>query len=449
MMLDFSIITVALPDIEVALNFSQQILQWVVSAYALTFGGFLLLGGRAADLFGRRRVFVIGLVLFVLASLAAGLAQGKIMLLVARAMQGIGAAMVSPSALSILIVTFPEGPERNRALTIWGAMAASGIVAGVLLGGLITSALSWRWVLIVNVPVGLMTLMLTPLLLKERYKRPPPRYIDWPGALAITVGLVGIVYSLERAGSVGWRSIQLPIAFGVAVISLIAALWIEARSPAPLVPLAVFRRRSIISGTLLGALMNASLSAGVIILTLHMQKVLEYSPLQTGLAFLPVALVAVGSAPFAPRLADRFGTKYTLAYSITLVAVGLLALSRAPVQANFFADLLPGGIAIGLGIVVTQVSISITATSGVSDSEEGLVAGLLTTSQQIGSALGLAILIAVAAIRTKAVSGGAIEPSTAALAAGYQAALLTGAGFAALGVVVSLVVIPKKRILEK
>lgn len=444
MVLDFSIITVALPDIEVALNFSQQILQWVVSAYALTFGGFLLLGGRAADLFGRRRMFVIGVVLFTIASLVGGLAVDRIMLLIARSFQGIGAAIVSPSALSILLVTFPEGNERNQALTIWGAMAAGGIAAGVLLGGVLTSVLSWRWVLMVNVPIGLLVLAVTPTLLKKRYKRPAPPYIDWPGALAITIGLVFVVYSLERAGSAGWRSVQLIIASSIAAASLMAALWIEARSPAPLLPLSIFRRRSIVAGMLIGALMNAALGAGVIILTLYMQKVLNYSPLQAGLSFLPVAIVAVGSAPFAPKLAARFGTKYTLTGSIAMVAIGLLTLSQVPVEGVFATDLLPGGIAIGLGIVITQVSISITATSGVSDSEEGLVSGLLTTSQQIGSALGLAILIAVAAIRTRTVSGGAVEASAAALTAGYRAALLTGASFAAIAIVVSLVVVKKK-----
>jgi EmrB/QacA subfamily drug resistance transporter len=446
MVLDFSIITVALPDIEVALNFSQQILQWVVSAYALTFGGFLLLGGRAADLFGRRRMFIIGVTLFTVASLVAGLAVDRIMLLIARSFQGIGAAIVSPAALSILLVTFPEGNDRNKALTIWGAMAAGGIAVGVLLGGVLTSVLSWRWVLIVNVPIGLLTLAVTPLLLKPRYKRPAPPYIDWPGALAITIGLVFVVYSLERAGSAGWQSVQLIIASSIATASLLAALVIEARSPAPLLPLSIFRRRSIVAGMLIGALMNAALGAGVIILTLYMQKVLLYSPLQAGLSFLPVAVVAVASAPFAPKLAARFGTKYTLAGSISMVAVGLLALSRVPVEGRFLTDLLPGGIAIGLGIVITQVSISITATSGVSNSEEGLVSGLLTTSQQIGSALGLAILIAVAAIRTRAVSGGAVEVSAEALTAGYQAALLTGASFAALAIVISLVVVKRKKV---
>ena len=446
MVIDFSSLTVALPDIEQALNFSQQVLQWVISAYALAFGGFLLLGGRAADLFGRRRVFMIGLLVFTVGSLVGGLAQFRTMLLIARSVQGIGAAIVSPSALSILIATFPEGKERNRALTVWGAMAAGGIAIGVVTGGILTNALSWRWVFFVNVPIGIFALIVAPLLIEKDRDRPIPTYIDWPGALTITLGLVGLVYTLERVGSVGWRSVQLMVFLPIAVVSLIAFAFIEAYSPAPLMPLKVLRRRSIIAGTLLGALMNAALGASVIILTLYMQKVLNYSPLQAGLSFMPVAVVAMLTAPFAPKLAARFGTKYTLAGSITLVAVGLLALSRVPIEAQFTQDLLPGGIAIGLGIVITQVAISITATSRVSDSEEGLVSGLLTTSQQIGSAIGLAVLVAVAVVRTKAVAGVDVlttAPSVEALTAGYSAALKVGAGFAIAGVVVSLLVIEK------
>ncbi len=442
MVLDFSIVTVALPEIEQALNFSQQVLQWVVSAYALAFGGFLLVGGRAADLFGRRRVFILGLIVFTIASLVGGLAQFRTMLLIARAFQGIGAAIVSPSALSILIATFPEGSDRNRALTVWGAMAAGGIALGVVLGGILTSALSWRWVMFVNVPIGLLTLIAAPLLIEKDRDRARPTYLDWPGAIAITIALVGLVYTLERVGSVGWRSVQLMVFLPIAVVSLIAFAIIEARSPAPLIPLKVLRRRSILAGMLLGALMNAALGASVIILTLYMQKVLAYSPLQAGLAFSPVAVVAMLTAPFAPKLVARFGTKYTLASSITLVAVGLLGLSRMPADAQFVRDLLPGGVAIGLGIVITQVAISITATSRVSDSEEGLVSGLLTTSQQIGSALGLAVLVAVAAITTRTAAGNLpAEASMAALTAGYRAALIAGASFGALGVVVSLLVI--------
>ena len=447
MVLDFSSVTVALPEIEQALNFSQQVLQWVVSAYALAFGGFLLVGGRAADLFGRRRVFMIGLVVFTIASLIAGLSQFRTMLLIARSFQGIGAAIVSPSALSILIATFPEGNDRNRALTVWGAVAAGGIALGVVLGGILTNALSWRWVMFVNVPIGLFALVAAPLLVEKDRSLAKPAYIDWPGAIAITVGLMGLVYSLERIGSVGWGSVQLMVMLPIAVVSLVAFAAIEAYSPAPLMPLKVLRRRSILAGMLLGALMNAALGASVILITLYMQKVLQYSPLQAGLAFMPVAVVATLTAPLAPKLAARFGTKYTLAGSITLVGVGLLALSRMPLEAQFAKDLLPGGIAIGLGIVITQVSISITATSRVSNSEEGLVSGLLTTSQQIGSALGLAVLVAVAAIRTRAVTGAAstAEASVEALTAGYRAGLLTGATFAFIGVAISLLVIQKRR----
>ncbi len=461
MVLDFSIVNVALSAIQRDLDFSQQSLQWIVSAYALAFGGFLLLGGRAADLLGRRRVFMAGLGLFTLASLVGGLAQAQWILIVARAVQGLGAAVVSPAALSILTTTFAEGPERNRALSAWGAIAAGGFAAGVLLGGLLTDSFGWRAVMFVNVPIGLLTLILAPLLLSaSQPERQPERQpesqaqsasqkIDFLGAIAVTSGLVVLVYALEQASTVGWGSAQTLGLFAIAILLLAAFVWIEAHVSDPLVPLRVFRQRTLTGANLIGLLISAAIGSTIFILTLYMQQVLGYSALQTGLAFLPHAIAAMLSAPIASQLATRFGVKNTLTGSMTLAAVGLLHLSRIPVQGNFVRDLLPGTVIIGFGIVMTLVAVTIAATAGISDREQGMASGLLTTSQQIGAALGLAILVAVSSARTNAVNaelGGAANAqqgalTAEALTAGFEAALMVSVGFTIIGVLVALFVI--------
>jgi len=444
MVLDFSIVNVALSAMQQDLGFSQQNLQWVVSAYALAFGGFLLLGGRAADLFGRRRVFMIGLGLFTIASLVGGFAQTQWILIAARAVQGLGAAIVSPAALSILTTTFAEGQERNRALSVWGAIAAGGFAAGVLLGGILTDTLSWRSVMFVNVPIGLLTLILTPLLLSESRERSTTQQIDVLGAVTVTSGLVALVYALEQASGAGWGSARTLILFGIALALLAAFVWIESRAQDPLVPLRVFRRRTLTGANLIGLLMSAAIGSTIFILTLYMQQVLNYSALQTGLAFLPHAIAAMIAAPVASQLATQFGTKTTLTGSMTLAAVGLLHLSRIPMQGSFVRDLLPGTVIIGFGIVMTLVAVTIAATAGISDSEQGMASGLLNTSQQIGAALGLAILVAVSTARTEVVLaslGGAADAQRSALTAGFRAALVGSVGFAIAGLVVALWVV--------
>ncbi len=444
MVLDFSIVNVALSAMQQDLGFSQQNLQWIVSAYALASGGFLLLGGRAADLFGRRRVFMIGLALFTLASLVGGFAQAQWILIAARAVQGLGAAIVSPTALSILTTTFAEGQERNWALSIWGAIAAGGFAAGVLLGGILTDTLGWRSVMFVNVPIGLLTLAHTPMLLPESRERSTTQQIDVLGAVTVTSGLVALVYALEQASGAGWGSARTLILFSIALVLLAAFVWIESQAQDPLMPLRVFRLRTLTGANLIGLLMSAPISSTIFILTLYMQQVLNYSALQTGLAFLPHAIAAMIAAPVASQLATRFGTKTTLTGSMTLAAVGLLHLSRIPVQGNFVRDLLPGTVIIGFGIVMTLVSVMIAATAGISDSEQGMASGLLNTSQQIGAALGLAILVAVSTARTEAVLaslGDAADAQQSALTAGFAAALTGSAGFAIAGVLIALWVI--------
>ncbi len=446
--LDFSIVNVALPAMQKDLGFSQQNLQWVISAYALTFGGFLLLGGRAADLFGRRRVFMAGLGLFVLASLVGGLAHEQWVLISARAFQGLGAAIVSPAALSILTTTFTEGQERNRALSIWGAIAAGGFAAGVLLGGILTDALSWRWVMFVNVPIGIAAVALSPALLSESRKQTATTQIDLAGAVTVTAGLVLLVYALVQAPSAGWVAVSTVLMLGGAIAFLALFIWVESRSPAPLVPLVIFRSSTLTGANLVGALLSAAVASMVFILTLYMQQVLGYSALQTGMAFLPHALAAMAAAPLASQLLTRIGVKSTMVSGMVASMVGLLLLTHIPVQGNFVRDLLPGTVLVGFGIVTGLVSVTIAATAGVADSEQGLASGLLNTAQQIGSAVGLAILVAVATARTQAIvasTGNSRAALQTATTGGFQAALAVGAGFAAIGIIVALLVIREQK----
>jgi EmrB/QacA subfamily drug resistance transporter len=433
MLLDFSIVNVALPSMQRDLGFSQQNLQWIVSAYSLAFGGFLLLSGKAADLFGRRRVLTIGLGVFTLASLIGGLAQSQAILIAARAVQGLGAAIVSPTALSMLTTTFAEGTMRNRALSVWGAIAAGGFAVGVLLGGILTDALSWRWVMFVNVPIGLLTIFLTPILLPEIPAQSTRQKIDLLGAVTVTSGLVTLVYGLEQASGSGWGSAQTLILLAIALVLLAAFVWIEAHAQDPLVPLRVFRLQ-----TLIGA------NSIVFSLTLYMQQVLNYSALQTGLAFLPQAIAAMVAAPISSHLATRFGTKMTLTGSMTLTAVGLLHLSRMPVQGIFVRDFLPGSVIIGFGMVMTLVAVTIAATSGIQDREQGLASGLLNTSQRIGAALGLALLSTVSTSRAAARLSqleGVADAGRIASTAGFGSAAIGSVGFAIVGLLVAVFVV--------
>ena len=442
--LDFSIVNVALPAIQQDLGFSQPNLQWIVSAYSLTFGGFLLLGGRSADLFGRRRMFMAGLGLFILASLVGGLAQFQWVLITARVFQGLGAAILSPAGLSILTTTFKEGSQRDRALSIWGAMAAGGFAAGALLGGILTDGLNWRWVLFVNLPIGSIALLLSPRWLSEGQAQTRNQPIDLAGAATVTAGLVALVYALIQAPEVGWISVAtgLPLLGAIALFSLF--IWIESRSSAPLVPLKLFRQRTLIGINIVGALLSAAVGSMVFILTLYMQQVLGYSALQTGLAFLPHALAATLGAPIATKSIDRFGVKRTLIIGMVASMLGLMLLTRISVHSSFGWDILPGTVIVGFGIIIGIISVTIAATAGVSDRDQGLASGLLTTSQEIGAAIGLAILVAVATARTQSIST-RMGNSAIATTGGFQAALWVGAGFALLGIVVATITIHDKQ----
>src|SRR5881398_3393802 len=437
--LDASIVNVALPSIQRALHFSASNLQWVVNAYTLTFGGFLLLGGRAADLFGRRRVFLGGLILFSLASLAGGLAQSEPWLIAARAVQGLGAAIVSPAALSIVTTTFAEGSERNRALGIWGAVAGAGGAAGVLLGGILTDSLGWEWVLWVNVPVALIALALTPGLLPESRSESATRHFDAAGGVTVTAGLSVLAYALLDASSAGWGSTKIVGLLALSVALLAAFVAIELRSAAPLVPFRIFRLRTLTGANVVGILLGASLFSMFFFISLYMQQVLGYSPIHAGLSYLPLALTIIVAAGLGGQLVTRFGFKPILAAGMLFVAAGLLWFSRASVGGGFLSDILGPSLLAAMGLRFGFVTSTIAAVSGVNAREQGLASGLITTSQQIGGALGLAVLSTIATSRTSHVMASGTGSMKSALTDGFQSAFLGGSVIAALGFVATLV----------
>jgi EmrB/QacA subfamily drug resistance transporter len=433
--LDASIVNVALPTIGKALKFSESNLPWVVSAYVLTFGGFLLLGGRMADLLGRRRVFMGGLILFAIASLAGGLATSSGQLIAARAVQGLGAAILSPAALSIVTTTFRDGAERNRALGVWGAVAGSGGAAGVLLGGVLTDGLGWEWVLWVNVPIGLAAAALAPRLIAESRSEAATRHFDFGGAVSITAGLSLLVYALVDANDAGWGSARTIVLLIVSAILIAAFVAIERRSHWPLVPFRIFRLRTLTGANVVGLLVGASLFSMFFFISLYMQQVLGYSAIKSGLSYLPLAVSIIISAGIASQLVTRIGFKLVLAAGMTFIAAGLIWFSQVPVHGSFASDILGPSLLAAVGLGFAFVPTTIAAVSGVADREAGLASGLINTSQQIGGALGLAIL--------SAISISVIGPSHAPadLTEGFRAAFLAGAGLALLGLVGTLVLI--------
>jgi EmrB/QacA subfamily drug resistance transporter len=433
--LDASIVNVALPTIGNALKFSERDLPWVVNAYVLTFGGFLLLGGRVADLLGRRRVFLGGLVVFALASLAGGLAASSGQLIVARAVQGLGAATLSPAALAIVTTTFRDGAERNKALGVWGAVAGGGGAAGVLLGGVLTDGLGWQWVLWVNVPIGLIAAALAPMLIAESRAEEGTRHFDFAGAVSITAGLSLLVYALVDANAVGWGSARTIALLAVSVALIAGFIAIERRSRAPLVPFGIFRLRTLTGANVVGLLVGASLFSMFFFISLYMQQVLGYSAIRAGLSYLPLAVSIILSAGIASQLVTRIGFKYVLAAGMALIAAGLIWFSQISVHGGFASDILGPSLLAAVGLGFAFVAVTIAAVSGVSDREAGLASGLINTAQQIGGALGLAILAAISA----SVTGTSRAP--AVLTRGFHDAFLAGAGFALLGVLATLLLI--------
>jgi EmrB/QacA subfamily drug resistance transporter len=438
--LDASIVNVALPSIGKGLHFSERNLPWVVNAYVIAFGGFLLLGGRAADLLGRRRVFMAGLLVVAGASLAAGFAATQGQLIAARAAQGLGAAIVSPSALSIVTTLFKDGAERNKALGAWGAVAGSAGAVGVLLGGVLTESLGWEWVLWVNVPVSLIALALTPGLIPESRSDSAARHFDAAGAASVTAGLSVLAYALLDASSAGWGSTKIVGLLALAVALLGVFVAIELRSKAPLVPFRIFRLRTLTGANVVGVLLGASLFSMFFFISLYMQQVLGYSPIHAGLSYLPLALTIVVAAGVGGQLVTRFGFKPILAAGMLFVAAGLVWFSRVSVGGGFTSDILGPSLLAAMGLGFGFVTSTIAAVSGVREHEQGLASGLINTSQQIGGALGLAVLSTIATTRTThAIAGGSSLKH--ALTAGFQSAFLAGAIIAALGFAATLLLI--------
>jgi EmrB/QacA subfamily drug resistance transporter len=437
--LDIAIVNVALPSIQVDLGFSQENLQWVISAYALFFGGFLLLGGRAADLLGRRRIFLVGVVVFTVASLLAGLAWSEASLIAARALQGLGAAIISPAALSILSTTFAEGRERNIALGVWGAVGGFGAAAGVLAGGILTDALSWEWIFFVNVPIGVAAFFLAPLLLTES-RDARVKTFDVPGAALVTAGLSLLVYAITEAGRDGWFAGTTLAFFGVSLALLAGFVAWESRHPEPLMRFGLLQIRTVSGANVAGFIMGTAMFAMFLMLTLYMQQVLGYSAMRTGVAYLAVAGTAILWSAVAAQLVTRIGVKPVLVVGMATLTAGLVYFTQVSVGGSYLGDLLPGFLLIGIGIGFSFVPISIAALAGVQASEAGLASGLINTSQQIGGALGIAALSTIATTKTSdGVAAG--TPLPKALTDGFEAAFIWGAIVAAIGIVVALVLV--------
>ena len=443
--LDASIVNVALPSIGRDLEFSQGNLSWVVNAYTLVFGGFLLLGGRLGDLLGRRRMFMVGLGIFSFASLLGGLAQSDVQLIAARALQGLGAAIVSPAALSILTTTFREGRERNKALGVWGAVAGSGGAAGVLLGGVLTEYLGWEWVLFVNVPIGIVALSLAPRLLGESRDTTLGRNFDIAGAIAVTAGLALLVYTLVDTIDAGWGSAQT-LGLGAASIALLTGfvVW-ELRQEHPLVPFSIFKLRTLRASNVVAVLLGMALFSMFFFISLYLQQVLGYDALKAGFAYLPLALTIIFSAAVASQLVTRVGFKPTLVAGLLFVAAGLTWFSQISAPGgSYLGDVLFPSLLAAAGLGLSFVSVTIGAVTGTKEDEAGLASGLINTSQQIGGALGLAILATVANSRTSDVFAGGEQSSAIALTEGFQDAFLLGAVFAIVGAVLAATMVSSR-----
>src|SRR5919106_1474139 len=442
--LDIAIVNVALPSIQVDLGFSQENLQWVISAYALFFGGLLLLGGRAADLLGRRRIFLVGVIVFTVASLFAGLAWSEASLIGARAFQGLGAAIITPAALSILSTTFVEGRERNIALGAWGAVGGFGAAAGVLLGGVLTDALSWEWIFFVNIPVGVAAFVLAPLLLAES-RDARVKSFDAPGAVLVTGGLSLLVYAITQAGQEGWLAGRTLSVFAAALVLLVGFLAWERRHSEPLMRFGIFQIRTVSGANVAGFIMGTAMFSMFLMLTLYMQQVLGYSAMKTGVAYLAVAGTAIVWSAVAAQLVTRVGVKPVLVAGMATLTAGLVYFTQVSVGGSYVGDLLPGFLLIGIGIGFSFVPISIAALAGIQASEAGLASGLINTSQQIGGALGIAALSTIATSQTESsVASGEALPF--ALVDGFTAAFVAGVGIAAVGLVAALTLIRREEL---
>ncbi len=437
--LDGTIVNVALPTIQGYLGFSEVSLSWVVNAYLLTFGGFLLLGGRAGDLFGRRRMFMVGLALFTLASLFCGLAGSQTMLVAARAVQGLGGAIIAPAALSIIITTFTEPADRARAMGIWGFVVSGGGTIGVLLGGVLVGTLGWPWIFLVNLPIGIVALALCrPLLDAGRTESSEADGgIDLAGALLVTASLVAAVYAIVGTNTVGWTSTRTILLLVAATALMGLFVTVEARTRVPLVPLGIFRSRNLTVSNVVMVLIVAGIFGWFFFSALYLQRVLGYGSLQTGLAFLPATLL-LGALSYsaAAKVVNRFGVKPMMVVGMSLIALSLALFARAPVGGSFVLNVLPGMVLLGLGASFAFLTVILASVSDVPERDAGLASGLVNTAQQLGGALGLAVLASVAASRTEGLGSAGSVP-VAALNGGYHAAFLLSAIFVALAAVLA------------
>jgi EmrB/QacA subfamily drug resistance transporter len=434
--LDASVVNIALPSVQRGLHFSAANLQWVVNGYTLIFGGFLLLGGRAADLLGRKRLFIAGVVLFSLASLLNGFAQSSGMLIVGRGLQGLGGALVSPAALSIVTTTFSDGEQRTRALGVWSAIAASGAAVGLLVGGVLTDLASWRWVFFVNVPVGIATVVLALRYIRESRLQSAHRSFDIAGAVAVTGGLVVLVYAIVKAQAYGWGSARTLGLGAVAIVLLAAFLAIERRSRAPLMRLSIFRIRSLAVADTVLLLVASGMFGMFFFASLYVQEILGYSPLRAGLAFLPVTAGIMIGAGLAQQLIRRIGVRNVAVAGTALATAGMLVLTQLPVHGSYAGNLLVGLLPMSLGMGLTFVPITLLGTSGVRSEDAGLASGLFNTAQQVGGSLGLAILSTLAASQASSVlHGTGAAAAVTAKVSGYHVAFLAAAVMLASGVV--------------
>jgi len=447
--LDSSIVNVMLPKVQAAFSLSTTNLQWIVTAYTLAFGGFLLLGGRAADLFGRRKVFLAGLTAFTIASLLDGLSMSGGMLISLRAIQGLSAAFMSPAALSIVLVTYREGHERNLALSVWGSVAASGAAVGVLLGGVLTQYFGWRWNFFINVPVGIFVFATAWRIVPVHEAEERDNSLDLPGAAFVTSGLMLLVYGLVKAPTNGWMAHSTLAYFGISLLLLVAFVINEIKVKHPLVPLSIFKIRNVSGANVIQLFTAGALFSVFFYVSLYVQDVLGYSPSRTGLSFLPIPIVIGIGATIAPRLIKRIGFKPILIVAPIITSTGLFLLAHIPVSGSYFVHVLPGLLIMGLGLGFTFVSILVAATTGVKPNLSGLASGLVNTAQQIGGSLGLAIITGVSAsatvlfLRTTKLTGSLAHRT--AIVHGFHYAFYIASGFALSASILAMIVIKQKK----
>jgi EmrB/QacA subfamily drug resistance transporter len=442
--LDVAIVNVALPSIKTDLHFTQSSLQWVITAYALMFGGVLLLGGRMADLLGRRRLFIAGVALFTLSSLLAGFAWSEGSLIAFRATQGLGGALLAPAALSILTTMFAEGRERNIALGVWGAVSGSGAAAGVLLGGLLTSWLAWSWIFFINVPVGIAVAAFSPFLIRESRADLNHRHFDVSGAVTVTGGLMLLVYAMTRATTIGWGTAETIGLLVGSVALIVAFVVIELRSKAPLLPMRIFRLRTLTGANVTAFLLGTSVFSQFFLGTLYMQQVLHFSAIETGVAYLPLTLTIIALASVSQNLVTRVGVRRVLPVGLALATAGLLLLTQLPADGHYFFNLFPAFLVSAVGLAFTFIPMTIAALMGVEHADAGVASGLLNTTQQIGGAIGLAAVSTIATtFTTRYVDAhpGSSPLGAAALTHGFDIAFYVLAGVAALAAVLGAVLI--------